>query len=212
MIPRLEFSAVRYLNPLSVRGVKNTLKMAEKGRREEEQKEAARVQYRRDLTIWEARKKTSSMGAMLPAPQDPDKSPLAKLHFIDRSSFESAQRRYRGPEPNVVLELELHNKGKTAANDITGYVSLDKSVIEILDFPGLDADEVSGPDEEGLLTARVGVIDELLPGQNDSLRVAAVIRVPPEEPVIGLRYDFITPAGHATAGEWKLSIPGSSPA
>src|SRR5215212_1415466 len=64
MIPQLEFSAVRYLEPQSMWDVRDTLKLAEKGKQEEEQKEAKRAQYQHDLATWEARKKISSMGSL----------------------------------------------------------------------------------------------------------------------------------------------------
>lgn len=95
--------------------------------------------------------------------------------------------------------------------DITGFISLDKSILELLDFPGLDADGVSGPDEEGFLTTEVSVIGELLPKQKDSFRVAVSIYWPSEETVTKLRYDFLTPAGHTAVGERELTIPGPPP-
>ncbi len=210
MAPELKCSDVRLLDPMSVEDVLDTLQEAERGKREEERKKAEREQYQRELIVWEARKKISGMGSFLSRPQDPDTSPMRYLNTVPLDPLTSSRRNYRGPIPDAVMEVELHNKGRTAARDITGFISLHESVLQLLDFPGLDAYEVSGPDEDGYLTAEVSVIGELLPKQKDSFRIGIAIHWPPEETVIQLKYDFITPAGHATAGEWELPIPAAS--
>jgi hypothetical protein len=209
-VPELECSDVWFLDPEAVEEVLDTLKEMEEGKQEEERKKAEREQYQRELAAWEARRSLSGIGSFLPRPQDPENSPLSYLNHMHLDPLTSAQRDYRGPVPDAVMVVQLENKGRTAARDITGSISLHKDILELLDFPRLDADEVSGPDEDGFLTAEVSVIGELLPKHRGSFRVAVMIHLPPEETVTELRYDFITPAGHATTGEWEIPIPGST--
>jgi hypothetical protein len=113
------------------------------------------------------------------------------------------QRDYKEPEPDAVMEIELENTGRTAAHDVSGTISMKRDPLEILYFPGLDASEVSDPNETGIMTAEVGTIPEILPGRRGSFRVAIVIRQEPKEAVT-LKYDFITPAGFPTSGEWVV--------
>jgi hypothetical protein len=208
MIPELECSDVRFLDPASVEEILDTMQEAEKGRQEEDRRKAEREQYQRNLAAWEARSSVPGMGSSMPKPQDPEASPLRFYDRVNLGPLTSAQRYYRGPVPDVVMEVEIHNKGRTAAKDITGFVSLDGNLLELLDFPGLDSYELAGPYEDGFLTAEIGTISELLPKQKDSLRVAIAFHLPPEETTTDMRYEFITPAGHAAKGDKELTLPG----
>lgn len=210
MVPELECSDVRLLEPAYVEEVLDTMQEAEKGRQDEERRKAERQQYERELAAWEARSSVPGMmGSSMPKPQDPETSPLRFYDRVNLGPLTSAQRYYRGPVPGAVMEVEIHNQGRIAARDITGFISSDKNCLELLDFPGLDAYEVFGPDEDSFLTAEVGTISELLPKQRDSFRVAVTFHQPSKDIVTEIRYDFITPAGHTTKGKMDLTISGS---
>jgi hypothetical protein len=210
MVPELKCSDVRFLDPDSVEEVLDTIQEAEKGKQEEKHKKDEREQYHRDLAAWEARQSMPGLGSMLPRPRDPDTDPIRHIGRFNLDSLTLAQRSYRGPIPDAVVEVPLHNKGRTAARDIIGFISLDRNLLELLNFPGLDAYEVSGPDKDGFLTAEVGTISEILPKQEESFRVAVTLYPPSKETVTEVRYDFITPAGHAAEGKMELTFPGPS--
>ncbi len=177
MVPDLKVSNVRFLQPSSVWEVENTMEEVEKAKREAEEE-----QQRNERGEW-----------YIPSALDP-------------SMFDPQVRQkrdYEGPEPDAVMEIELENAGRTAAHNVSGTISMKRDPLEILDFPGLDASEVSDPDEAGIVTAEVGTIPEILPGRRESFQVAMVIRQEPKEAVT-LKYDFITPAGFPTSGEWVV--------
>lgn len=208
MVPELECSDVRLLEPAYVEEVLDTMQEAEKGRQDEERRKAERQQYERELAAWEARSSVPGMGSSMPKPQDPETSPLRFYDRVNLGPLTPAQRYYRGPVPGAVMEVEIHNQGRIAARDITGFISSDKNYLELLDFPGLDASRVFSPDEDSFLTAEVGTISELLPKQRDSFRIAVTLHLPSDDTVTEVRYDFITPAGHTAKGKKEITVPG----
>jgi hypothetical protein len=177
MVPDLKVSDVRFLQPRSVWEVHATMREVEKAKQEAEEE-----QQRKERGEW-----------YMPSSLDPA--------LFDPRVQE--RRGYGGPEPGAVMEIELENAGRTAAHNVSGTISMKRDPLEILVFPGLDASEVSDPDEAGIVTAEVGTIPEILPGQRGSFRMAMVIRQEPKEAVT-LKYDFITPAGFPTSGEWVV--------
>ena len=177
MVPNLKVSDVRFLQPRSVWEVEATMREVEKAKQEAEEE-----QQRKERGEW-----------YLPSPSDPA-MPDPRVQ---------ERRGYEGPEPGAVMEIELDNAGRTAAHDVSGTISMKCDPLEILGFPGLDASEVSDPDEAGIVTAEVGTIPEILPGRRESFRVAIAIHQEPKEAVT-LKYDFTTPAGFPTSGEWVV--------
>lgn len=211
MMPDLVCSDVTFLDPASVEEVIDTLEEVAKNKREEERKRVEKEQYQRELAEWEARRRVSKMGSILPPPQDPETSPMRALGYMRNvDPVTAAQRSYRGPKPDAVMLIELRNKGKTAATDITGTISANKKIFELLHFPRLDVDKLSGPDNDDFLTAEISLIPELLPGRKDNFRVAIMFYPPSEDTEFHLKYDFITPAGHAVKGQFDLTVPGTS--
>jgi len=107
--------------------------------------------------------------------------------------------------------IVLKNAGRTAANDITGTIATSAEYMRILDFPGLDAEKVSQPDDNGNHTAELGTISELPPGRSDAFKIG--ITLGPEaqssEGHWSLKYDFITPSGHGVSGTWPLGREAS---
>jgi hypothetical protein len=173
MVPDLRVSDIVFLNPRSVEEVKDTMEEVEKREQAEEAQQRGGELY----------------------------DPPIDVTLYDAGVRE--QRYYYGPEPDAVMVIKLENAGRTAAHNVSGTISMERAPLEILDFPGLDASEVSAPDEAGIVTAEVGTIPEILPGRSGSFRVATVIHLEPKEDVT-LKYDFITPAGFPTSGEWVV--------
>jgi hypothetical protein len=173
MVPDLRVSDIVFLNPRSVEEVEDTLEEVEK-------REQAEEAQRRGGELYD---------------------PPIDVTLYDPGVME--QRYYYGPEPDAVMVIKLENAGRTAAHNVSGTISMERAPLEILDFPGLDASEVSAPDEAGIVTAEVGTIPQILPGRSGSFRVATVIHLEQKEDVT-LKYDFITPAGFPTSGEWVV--------
>jgi hypothetical protein len=130
-----------------------------------------------------------------------------RQHFLDPGDFDPytlEQRDYRGPEPHAVMQVVVKNVGRIAANDITGTVTTSAKHVMMLNFPGLDAEAVTQPDDRGNHTAEVSTIRELLPGRSDVFRIGVVLgpEVRSSEEQWSLAYDFITPSGHGISGRW----------
>jgi len=179
MVPDLKVSNVRFLEASSVWEVQDTMEEVEK----EAKRKAEEEQQREERGEW-----------YIPPPNHASYDPRVQ-----------EQRDYEGPEPDVVMEIELENTGRTAAHDILGTISMKRVPLEVLDFPGLDASEVSAPDEAEIVSAEVGTIPKILSGRKGSLRVAIVIHLEPKEDAT-LKYDFITPAGFPTSEEWVVPL------
>lgn len=135
----------------------------------------------------------------------------SRLSGFDVSSFDPfviSQRDYRGGIPDTVLEIRLKNGGRTAAQNITGTIGVESNRMRILDFPGLDASNVTISWEDGLQSAELGTIEELLPGKTGSYEVAVFFMDREEGWRSRVKYDFIMPAGFGKSGGW---VPPSEP-
>lgn len=59
--------------------------------------------------------------------------------------YTAAQVYYDGPNPDLVLTLELRNMGRRVAKDVTGEVAIERTFLEPIDFPLFDGEAVDEP-------------------------------------------------------------------
>jgi hypothetical protein len=204
MIPELKLSKITVGNPSEYEEVSNTLQERDQAI----QREADELRQREQQQERESRPRPpGGMGDWL-AFDMPVVRPLDTGAF---DPFTLEQRDYRGPAPDAVMLIQLRNDGRSAANDITGTITTSAEYVRVLEFPGLDAYDVSEPDESGVHTAELGTISELLPGRTDVFKVGITLGSggEPDLQQWSVQYNFITPSGHGASGTWQHRPEGS---
>lgn len=128
-------------------------------------------------------------------------------HEFDASSIHGfpTGEPYEGPLPDKVVRIELVNRGRTAAYEITGWIHFDPAHLEPVE-EYLDAYDVDEQDDEPS-KARVGggEASYLLPNANDALvfDIAVKVNSPGETRV---EYEFTTPQGEDEKGAFGLDV------
>ena len=115
---------------------------------------------------------------------------------------------YKGPLPDKVVEVKLVNNGKTAAYEVTGWVSFEATYLEPLDY-FLDVNAVDVA-TNGFVRAEVGGGERstLLTTANDAIRFQMAVKVHAPGNTV-LRYEFASRAGKLPEDQWPLVIPAS---
>lgn len=220
MIPRLEVSDIRFYKPEDSPEVWDVLQEVEQNRRKDERERVAEEERRRKSIEWERQKKEK----VKERENDPiyhrfnpiDKSGVSDINPygnimmpVYRGALQFRGHRYDGPLPNAVLDFQIINKGKTAAHDISGTLTLEASCFQPLDFPAMDDREISGPDG-GFFEVGLGRVTELLPGHTTEYRIA-LQAIHPGSDKVQVQYEFITPDGINLKDEKAIEWVHSSP-
>lgn len=114
---------------------------------------------------------------------------------------------YEGPLPNFYLDVGIRNVGRAAAYDVTGWLWLDKGVLEPVEY-FTDADiEVAG-EEHGRVKVELSVRNEggrLFPSRNDpyTFRVPVLVHEAVDTPV---EFEFTSPQGEPAHGTFNLLL------
>lgn len=220
MTPRLEVSDIRFYRPEDSSELREVLREVEQNRREDEQERVAEKERKRKSIEWERQKKEKEKERK----NDPlyhRFNPIDKYGISDRNPYEDIMmpmpvpKRYRGysydgPKPNAVLDFQIINRGKTAAHDISGTLRLEASCLQPLDFPAMDDQEISDPDE-GFFKVDLVRVTELLPGHTVEYRIALQAIHPGSDKKVQVQYEFITPDGVNLKDEKAIEWVHSSP-
>lgn len=115
---------------------------------------------------------------------------------------------YVGPLPDAFLELEVRNVGRAAAYEVMGWLTLDGSVLEPVDWFA-DRSVSAVANDDGTWKVELRLEEEggrLLPSEHDWI----VFRVPvvqrQTEGSSSLRYEFTSPQGGETEGRLELEM------
>ncbi len=114
---------------------------------------------------------------------------------------------YEGPLPSHYLDVGIRNVGRAAAYDVTGWLWLDKGILEPVEY-FTDADvEVAG-EEHGRVKVELSVRNEggrLFPSRNDpyTFRVPVLVH---EAADTAVEFEFTSPQGEPAHGTFNLLL------
>jgi len=201
MRPILEVSEVRLLEVEEIEELQEEVTIIEKRRRELEKESADELAREAQA---EAVRQERKMFPSIPSWSD-----LAQPTPPILPTPYAREDPYEGSLPNKVVQIELVNRGRTAAYEVTGWVLFDADYIEPLDY-FLDGYANEGGFESGFFRVEVGGGEEstLLPTANDSLIFRIAVRTLSAGETY-IEYEFASRAGTEPTERWNLEIPAS---
>ena len=169
MTPRLMILDIRFYRPEDSYEVWGILREVEQNRLRDEQKRAVEEERKRKSAEWEQEQKeklgnepfSHSLAGMI--------NPYRKIPSAHPNPLQFTGHHYDGPMPNVILDLQVINKGKTAAHDISGTLRLEENWLRPLNFPGMDHQEIT---IKGSCKVDLVRVPELLPGRTAKYYIA----------------------------------------
>jgi hypothetical protein len=184
MRPDLEVTKVRLLDPEEAEGIRGLLREVEEQRTLEKE--------------WEEKSKQIEQLPMAERLFEEDR--LAE-EYVDLSVKKNG---YGGPLPDKVVRVDLTNWGETAVFGVTGWVYLESSHLEPLDYFISDAKIFEN--QGGAYRVKVGDGRNVLlaPGGEYSFDIAVSVRTPGTTWVV---CDFFYPMGPSTQSMKALEIP-----
>ena len=195
MRPVLEVTEVQLLEVEEVEELQYEVRSIQQERRELEE---ARAEEQARTAQAEAVRQTREMlPNLLPGIEFPHPTPPILPTPYPREDP------YKGPLPDKVVQIELVNRGRTAAYEVTGWVLLNADYLEPLAY-FLDG----YADESGFFRVEVGGGEEstVLPTANDSLVFRIAVKVLSRGRT-RIEYEFASRAGKEATERWDLDIP-----
>lgn len=211
MIPTLEVSDVRFLRPQDAEDVRATVREMAKKKQEDQQAKAEAEWYEQKSAEWEEaqRQKFYSSRSSINPYMKPNRD-IAEMSLASSDPARFERRHYSGPMPHAVLDLEITNSGKTAAENISGTLQLGASRLRPIDFPDMDDRGISGP-HEGYYRVQLARVGELLPDHKVAYRIALEGHSSNNDKSVHIKYEFVTPAGISLEDEKILELVTSWP-
>jgi hypothetical protein len=204
--PVLEVTTVRILDPRALDEVLETRRAIGEKKAEDNERRRQRAlaaQKRREIERHQA-----TDPYYMPSVADQVAAQWPGDVYMNRGHLEESRRNYKGMFPTSVVEIELVNRGKTAAHQITGWLHFEASM-RPLDFPGLDATVEDIRDADGFYRAEVGGGEgsKLLSSSSETLTYRVGLFVAAPGTTATLKYEFKTPEGDGIVGEEQIKLP-----
>jgi hypothetical protein len=211
MIPTLEVSNVRLVHAQDSEEVQATAWEMAKKKQDDQEAQAEAEWYEQKAAEWEKeRQQKFSLGPSAINPYIKSDRRMMELHLATTDPARFERRHYNGPMPNAVLDLEIANNGKVAAENIFGILKLQAPYLRPIDFPDMDDRDISGPDE-GFYRVQLARVSELLPDHKVEYRVGLQVTDPDGDNKVWIQYEFVTPAGVSLEGERTIELVPDPP-